>query len=278
MRRSRILAALALGIGAACSVACDAGIDVVARTSDAGIDVAKPAVTDPSAKVPVCGAPSSALAVLAKSAEVTLFDDALKNQGIAVKSCVAAGTAAFAVDRAGDLWSTIGGKMVITSPKTGACDAKPFELTPSAMAFVWDPKIGTESLYAVAEGALHVVDPKTLKVTQIGSLSPALAELRGLTGTADGWLLAFAGDPLVTIAYVEPTTATVKTAWQIKSMDPLSRFSGGVPAAKGFVLVFGANAWLFDTTTGLLDVGPSLFAVDPGVMSVAASPCAALGK
>ena len=77
---------------------------------------------------------------------------------------------------------------------------------------------------------------------------------------------------------MDTTTATVKTSWQIKSPDPLSRFSGGVPAAKGFVLVFGANAWRFDTTTGLVDAGPSLFAVDPGVMSVAASPCATLGK
>ena len=278
MRRSRILASLALGVGVICGAACDAGLDVVARTSDAGIDVAKPAVTDPSPNVPVCGRPSSALAVLSKAAEVTLFDDALKDQGITVKSCVADGMAAFAVDRAGDLWSTTGGKMVITSPKTGTCDTKPFDLTPSVMAFVWDPKNGTESLYAVADGVLYVVDPKMLKATPIGSLSPALADVRGLTGTVDGWLLAFAGDPLVTIAYVERTTATVKTAWQIKSMDPLSRFAGGVPAAKGFVLVFGANAWLFDTTTGLLDVGPSLFAVDPGVMSVAASPCATLGK
>ena len=274
MRRARLLASLAL----IASTACDGGVDVVARSSDAGTDVTKPAVIDPPANVAVCGAPSSALAVLSKSAEVTLFDDALKDLGLAVKSCVTDGSAAFAVDRAGDLWSTIGGKMVISSPKTGGCDGKAFDLTPSVMAFVWDPKVGSESLYAVVEGVLHVVDPTTLKTARIGPLTPALDEVRGLTGTADGWLLAFAGDPLVTIAYVDTTSAAVKTSWQLKSPDPLSRFSGGVPAAKGFVLVFGANAWRFDTTTGLVAAGPSLFAVDPGVMSVAASPCATLGK
>jgi hypothetical protein len=274
MMRSALLWALA----ASACCACDAGVDVVARVPDAGVDAAKPAVTDPPANVAACGTPTSALAILSKVAAVTLFDASLRDLGVPAGDCPSPVPAAFAVDRAGRIWTTTGGKIVVSTPKTTGCDTYATDLEPSVMAFVWDPQAGTESLYAVAGGGLYVIDPKAPKPTFIGALSPALDEVRGLTGTADGWLLALAGDPLVTIAYVDTKTAVVKPLWQTKSPDPLSRFAGGAPTAKGFVLVFGASAWTFDTTTAALDAGPSLFSFDPGILAVAASPCATLGK
>jgi hypothetical protein len=259
--------------------ACSPGADVVARAVlDAGTDASPVPKKEPPANDPACGSSETTLAVLTKAGQVHSFDASLKEIVAVPPGCGGAGPSALAVDRAGTLWTAVGGKVLAGDPKNGTCKTLPLELHPSVMAFVWDPKLGSEALYAVVEGALVVIDMSTFESKTIGKLTPALDELRGLTGTVDGWLLAFAGDLLVTIAYVDPTSAVVKPTSQLKSADPVSRFAGGVPTRSGFELVFGQRAWAFDPTTGGVTLHATLFEADPGVIAVAASPCSTLGK
>jgi hypothetical protein len=145
-------------------------------------------------------------------------------------------------------------------------------LSPSAMTFVWDPEGVSEMLYGLVEGVLVVVHPATFVRTPIGKL--ALEDVRGLAGTGDGRLVAFAGDLVVTIAYVALGDASLKSTWQIKSPEPTrGRFVGGVVTESGFDLVFGANVYTYDPVKGSLGRPTPLFPQDPGVIAVSAAPC-----
>jgi hypothetical protein len=270
-------------------MACTPGVDVVARatepepTADGGLDAGTGgAPKDPGSKPPpqapaTCGDTTSTVAVLTKAAELHTFDIAsgkpLGPSG-AVK-CLALGASPIALDRTGLRWVVSEGSLVVVEPAALDCKPLGIELAASAMAFVWDPKAEREMLYAIVDGVLVVLDPSSLARTPIGNV--ALEDVRGLAGTADGRLLAFAGDPLVTIAFISLKDGSVSPTWQTKNVDG-TRFAGGVPTAKGFDLVFGARAWTFDPATGSIDLHQPLFTQDPGVIAVASSPCAMFGK
>jgi hypothetical protein len=270
MKRSALAGALVL-------VACNGGVDVVARSNAEKVND-PPDAAGASSPAVACATPATTLTVLTKTG-AHLFDASLKEVTGVALDCAAGGPGPLAVDRDGTLWISSGGKMLTVNAKTGACEGMPLSLSPIAMAFVWDPKLEREALYAIDDAGLTVVDPKTLSTTFVGKLAPALDDIRGLAGTNDGWLLAFAGDPVITIAYVDVGSGALKPIeQQLKSPDPNSRFIGGVPTSKGYELVFGQDAYSADLNGSTMVLHGPLFTNDPGVLAVASSPCAAFGK
>lgn len=267
--RGAIAAVAALAVAA-----CAPGADVVARAADAGSDESAVGKADPAAAVdPSCGPPSTTIAVTTKANELYVFDLAtgaatggpLKDLSFAVGP--------IAVSRSGGVWMASGGVLWVIDPPSLA-SKKIAPMSADAMAFVWDAKTATEKLYAVDGGVLSALDTTLLVPSPVAKLSPPLADLRGLAGTLDGELLAFAGDPVVTIATVDPRDGTVTPRWVTKSPDG-SRFGGAAPTQVGLELLFGARAWAFDGSAPTFD--RELFADDRGVVSVAASPCAPFG-
>ncbi len=267
----RWTAVLAFGL-----TACSQGTDVVARALvDAGTLPAEGA-TKPSLVAPAeaCERAAGTFAVLTKVGGIQRFALGLKMlppDSSPVK-CVSPSSPAIAVDRDGHSWVTSDGRLSVVDPSAGACKTLEVALSPTAMAFVQAEGGEREMLYALVDGVLIVVDPSTFARTPIGKL--ALEDVRGFAGTSDGRLIAFAGDPVVTIAYVSLGDASLKMAWQVKSPTPIGgRFVGGLVTENGFDLLFGTDLYTYVPMKGVVALRGSIFGDDPGIIGVAAAAC-----
>jgi hypothetical protein len=129
------------------------------------------------------------------------------------------------------------------------------------------------------DGVLVVINTTSSARTPIGKL--ALDDVRGLAGTNDGRLFAFAfAEPdLVTIAEVAVGNASVTATWLVKAPhDPGGRFAGGVVTTAGFELVFGPYAYGFMPAAGTLVLDAAIYPSDPGILGISAAPCFAHAK
>ncbi len=259
--------------------ACRPSADVVAVAIDAG---SGDAAQSTDARAPTsCGDAPAGLTMLAKSGAV--YDLDYPTMVVTKRDLAACGIdsgAALAVDRSGRAWiATASTKMFVTSGAGGTCVASgALAQPPRAMTFVWDPSSAREKLYAVVDTKLVTIDPTTFAFDGVAPLTPSLDQLVGLAGTADGWLLALAGDPLVNVAYVDRSAGVVKPSFAIKSPLPTSRFAGAVPRGKTFEIVVGTQAWSYELATTNVTFEGELFTTDPTIVSVATSPCAGLGN
>jgi hypothetical protein len=272
---------------------CDRGVDVVAYSLEAPSDgdpsVAAPGVAAPGddagtseSALPSAAATScsdaNTLALMTQTGDLHRFD-LVTNQALGEgAACVATATLAgpIALDRSGTVWAETAGAIVAT-PDGVQCKNTGLSLTATSMGFVYDATSASESLYAVVDGVLVVINEGTFARTPIGKL--ALDDVRGLAGTSDGRLFAFAGGDLVTIAEIALGDASVAAAWQVKAPRDLGgRFAGGVVTQAGFELVFGPYAYDFAPATGALTLKASIFPTDPGLVAISAAPCFARAK
>jgi hypothetical protein len=247
-------------------IACAPGVDVVARANTDGGGPAPDATDAPQ----VC-ASENMIALVTQSAELYRFNVATDNlpTGGPV-TCLGAGVSAVAVDRSGTAWIASSDKLTLVDPLSGECKPRDIALPATAMAFVWDPEDQRERLYAVVDKTLIVVNPSTLARAPIATLA---LDVRGLVGTNDGRLVAFAGDIELMIGYVDLADGAVAPLMHVKSPEPLTaRFVGGALTKQGFDLVFGATLYGVAPTT-IAVPRTILFAGDRGLVGVSAPPC-----
>jgi hypothetical protein len=272
-----------LGLGAISIAACTQVTDVVAVAREPGEDPTAPStsampVPDPFAEpVPGCGPFASLIAVRTKTGELYRVDANSKTVvGGGKVDCLGPSPEPLATSRDGTVWATNGGKLVAFEPGSFACKTLPVNLSTTAMAFVADPKSGRESLYAVVEDVLIVLDPLSLLRSPIGKMP--LADLRGLAGTADGRLLAFSGGT-PNIWEIGLGDASATAVWDTKSFDVGGeRLVGGAVVEQGLELFVGASTYLFDPRTQSVVSRAILFSSDPGVLAVSGAPCSILTK
>jgi hypothetical protein len=252
--------------------------DVVARALDDGQSPSQKTNKDPgdtsAVKPPpaqACGGgPAAMMGVATKDGELHRFDLAKIGhlEGGPVK-CAGPVISPIAIDRGGMIWLVADGTLAVADPG-GACELRDLSINATAMTFVWDPKLETEVLYAVADGLLEAIHPATLARTPIGKL--ALPDVRSLAGTADGQLLAFAGDAPVTIATISRRDGLIESAWQVKPPNT-EPFAGGVLTPLGIDLVFGVETFRHDPSKQTMESHVMMFPDDRGVLSIAAPPC-----
>jgi hypothetical protein len=257
---------------------CERGVDIVARALDQNeldpTDAVEKKTADPG--ISASCAASNALALVTRTGELVRFDLATKSKQSQAPTCIPAGAGPIALDRTGMVWAQTGSTVVAAS-RDGACKSTGLSLTATAMGFVDDRASRKESLYAVVDGVLLVINEATLARTPIGEL--ALEDVRGLAGTSDGRLFAFAGGDLVTIAEIALGDASIAATWLVKAPRDLGgRFAGGAVTNAGFELVFGPYAYAFAPAAGTLVLDASLFPEDPGVVGIGAAPCYARAK
>jgi hypothetical protein len=243
MRRGLLLTGL---------LACAPDVDVVARVTDGGTATVEGGEVDPACSGVT---PASTTLVVMTKEEMHRVDIVAKQEvadpGI---PCLPLAGLALAVDRHENIWtSTSDGSLVVGRPKTNTCTTFSIGLSISAMAFVWSPTEARETLYVVVDRSLVRIDPATLETRTVGALS--IEAVRGLAGTADGRLVAFAGTSLITIAYLSALDASIAASWQVR--PPATEGAplvGGVVTWSGLELVFGLRAYAFAPAKGTLSL------------------------
>lgn len=271
----RALAALFL-------LGCSGSIDVVARSevpatpSGAnGGEPGKPNEPPTATGTPpeACPVPPSGGAMLTKREGIVRFDATVK--GVVDTQALGCAPGPIAVDRAGTLFVAGDGQLSVAAD--GVCKPLGIAMSPTAMAFVWSPSKQVERLYVLEKGVLLSVDVAgAAPLAKVGPMS--LSDVRSLGATSDGALYAFAADAndvAIEIGLVSLSDATILASWGTKNPDG-ARFGGGVPTQAGFALVFGARSFTFQPATGALSLHAPLFGSDPGIVSLATSPCAIL--
>ena len=271
----RALAALLL-------LGCSGSIDVVARSeapaTPSGANGGEPVKPNepPTAAGTVpeaCPAPPSGVAILTKSLDVVRFDATVK--GVVDTQALGCGPGPIAIDRAGTLFVAADGQLSVAAD--GVCKPTGIAMAPTAMAFVWSPTKATERLFVLEKGVLLSVDVGGgAPLAKVGPMP--FPDVRSLGATSDGSLYAFAadaGDAAIEVGLVSLSDATILATWGTKSPDG-ARFGGGVPTQAGFALVFGARSFTFQPASGALSLHAPLFGSDPGIVSIATSPCAIL--
>jgi hypothetical protein len=269
----RVVLGLALSL-----LACTPGTDVVARFIDeAADDGGKSNGGANIENASVACTSSNVFAVLTKPNEIRRFD-LLTQQivGGGPVTCPIDVPGHIAVDSSGVVWTTSDGKLAMLDPGSSACKVMPTPLVASALGFAWDANNQRDWLYAVVEDSLQKIDQFTGSLKPIGKM--ALTDVRGLVGTNEGTLYAFAGDQTVTVAAVAIDDASVKLLGQVKSPAPTAGFVGGGPFEGRYGLFFGNEAYTFQAATLVLTLQTSVFPQDPGVLAVAAPPCLAATK
>lgn len=263
----RALAALAL-------LGCSGSVDVVARSDAPSPPVPNGEPPSAAGTVPeVCPVPASGVAILTKNLDVVRFDSTVK--GVVDTRALGCAPGPIAMDRAGTLF--VAGDGVLSVAADGVCKPTGISMSPTAMAFVWNPTKAVERLFVLEKGTLLAVDVGGGgQLTKVGPF--ALADVRSLGATSDGSLYAFAADAsdaIIEVGLVSLADAAILATWGTKNPDG-TRFSGGVPTQSGFALVFGMRSFTFQPATGGLSLRSPLFGNDPGIVSIGTSPCSIL--
>lgn len=271
--------AAAYGLLALLVCACSPLADIVAYgtgTTDPPDPGPIPTATSPTTPSPgdvpiMCQKTGSYVAMRTVEGRVAIVGEREKSASVLplAPECLLPGPGPIAPSIGGTAWVAVGGKVLVFD-LGGACKAESIALDASAMAFVVDPKTGSELLYALVDGVLVVVDPGTGARTPIGKL--AVPEtIGGLAGTSDGRLFAVAGreKPIVYAVRLGDAAATAVAG------VPISR-----PADETLVgLALTPNTAAIVTEGAILWADPKWSATDriehglASVVAAGAAPC-----
>jgi len=271
----------ALAVGGACLffVACAPVADVVAYSSGeepAPTSIPSSVPSPPSTGSVYCTSSPYALALRTKDGRIGgVTERGTMAQFFPVPpECTVPGTGPIAMTHDGTVWTASAGTVHIVDPKSGACKALGLTLDATAMAFVFDARTGSELLYAIVEGQLVVVDPRTLLRTPIGKVLVPDAVV-GLGGTIDGRLFALTGREKPVIYELRLGDASAGPGY------PLLLASSQDDLLAGLAVTISGAAVVTDSVVHWLD--PKLSAPAerlphsaPGTVAAGGSPCSAL--
>ena len=262
-------------------VACSPAPDVVATPSvepDPGAPIEAPGNPAVGTNVSVsdCAPMGSRIAARNKVGELLRLDLASKEPPERGKvTCLGPSVGPLAMSRDGTVWAVNGGKLALVASASFECKNLPVNLAATAMAFVAEPKLGHEVLYAVVEGVLVAFDPSSFVRSPIGKL--AVPDLRGLAGTDDGRLFAFGGDAPSTLYEIQLGDGSVARAWTVGPFEPTDGgLVGGAVVSTGVEVVVGTSSYLFDTRVQKVVSRRSIFS-EGGLVAVSGSPCSRFG-
>jgi hypothetical protein len=278
VRATALSALLALG--------CDPEDDIVARLmaapeAGAGADCCAPGVRVPmadSAPQPdLCAARPARIVLLSKAG---VLYELHPEQGVALElgtpSCLRPGAFVAAIDLEDRIWVVPDdGLMRVIELPTLKCEELPLPLKPSAMAFVYDPSLKRQLLYAIEAGMLIEFNLDTKVRSLIGKLDE---EVQFLGGGVQGELFAFwqSGDAAL-MGRVAAESADVKLLW--KAMAPVGLALQGAAAwSSDFLLIFQRDLYRFRSASSELSSIAKLLNEEPGFLAVAASPCVTRAK
>jgi hypothetical protein len=278
VRATALSALLALG--------CDQGDDIVARLTGApeagaGADCCAPGLRTPTADAAplpdVCAARPARIVLLSKAG---VLYELHPEKGVALPlgapACLKPGAFVAAIDLEDRIWvMPDDGLMRVIEPETLKCDELPVPLKPSAMAFVYDPSIKRQRLYAIEAGMLIEFNPDTKERSPIGKLSD---EVQFLGGGVQGELFAFRqSEEAALMGRVAAESANV--IYPSKAMAPLGLALQGAAAwSSDFLFIFQRDLYRFRSQSNELSLIAKLLNEEPGLLAVAASPCATRAK
>jgi hypothetical protein len=189
--------------------------------------------------------------------------------------CLPPGDFAAAVDSDGKLWAMPGdGAARVIDPDSLDCTQVVLNLRPQSIAFVYYPDSAEQRLYVLEQGVLLRVDTATLTSTPLGKLEPSR-----LAGTADGRLFAISdrSGGAIVVEEVDTSDASLAEGWKVgvPSSTPLS---GAAMHAHSLSLLFGTALYRSELATDTPKAVAPLFGENPGIVAVAAPPCAMPAK